>query len=58
MIIVDEIGIWDASNTVPTVLVNDALPEEKEFQIWNDGFVPFVDIYDVREPPRRRVIVF
>lgn len=60
MTITEEFDIWSKSNDVPIVVISYALPEEKEFQVWNDGLVPLVDIYDVlvTAVARRRVMIF
>lgn len=54
--IVEELNIW-TDDKVPVVIMNAAGTETKEFQIWNDVIVPFVDIYDTA-PTRRRVMEF
>lgn len=58
--ITNELDIWNSSNDVPIVVISYALPEEKEFQVWNDSIVPLVDIYDVEVTAvqRRRVYIF
>ncbi len=60
MTITEEFDIWSRSNDVPIVVISFALPEEKEFQVWNDSIVPLVDIYDVAVTvtARRRVYIF
>jgi hypothetical protein len=55
-----EFDIWDNA-IVPTIVQSFALPEEKDFQIWElggDSIVPYIYDEAVTVTARRRVFIF